>query len=199
MRHRMAKKPLCLLLFDLDQFKELNDRFGHVGGDQLLTRFVAVACNNIRPGDLLFRLGGDEFCCLLPDTDASEAFTIAERMRRRIAATTMRVVDEPVKVTASVGVALTDSFGDSLDVLLYEADIATYAAKGRAGTERLWQSRTPVLTSGRERLTPPTDRPRLHWSGMQARLRRSTLRRGCRCNAARRIIREPGPAICSRT
>ncbi|MGE5260100.1 MAG: GGDEF domain-containing protein, partial [Actinomycetota bacterium] len=131
MRHRMAKKPLCLLLIDLDQFKELNDRFGHVGGDQLLTRFVSVACNNIRPGDLLFRLGGDEFCCLLPETDVSEALTIAERMRRRIAATTMRVADEPVKVTASVGIASTDSFGYSLDVLLYEADIATYAAKGQ--------------------------------------------------------------------
>jgi diguanylate cyclase (GGDEF)-like protein len=129
MRHRMAKKPLCLLLFDLDQFKELNDRFGHVGGDQFLMRFVAVACNTIRPGDFLFRLGGDEFCCLLPGTDASEAFTIAERMRKRIAATTVRVADVPVKVTASVGIASTDSFGYSLDVFLHEADIATYAAK----------------------------------------------------------------------
>ncbi len=59
----------------------------------------------------------------------SEAFTIAERLRRRIAATTMRVADEPVNVTASVGIASTDSFGYSLDTLLYEADIATYAAK----------------------------------------------------------------------
>jgi diguanylate cyclase (GGDEF)-like protein len=82
MRHRMAKKPLCLLLFDLDQFKELNYRFGHVGGDEFLIRFVAIARSNIRPGDFLFRLGGDEFCCLLPETDAGDAFVIAERMRR---------------------------------------------------------------------------------------------------------------------
>jgi len=128
-RHRMAKKPLCLLLFDLDQFKELNDRFGHVGGDEFLMRFVVVAYNNVRPGDLLFRLGGDEFCCLLPATDVGEAVMIAERMRRRIAATTVRVADEPVNVTASVGIASTDSFGYSLDALLHEADIAAYAAK----------------------------------------------------------------------
>ncbi len=131
MRHRVAKKPLCLVLFDLDQFKELNDRFGHIGGDQFLTTFVAVAYKNIRPGDFLFRLGGDEFCCLLPETDASEALTIAERMRRRIAVTTMHVGDEPVNVTASVGIASTESFGYSLDALLHEADIATYAAKGQ--------------------------------------------------------------------
>jgi len=128
-RHRMAKKPLCVLLFDLDQFKELNDRFGHVAGDQVLMKFVAIACNNIRPGDFLFRLGGDEFCCVLPETEASEAIAIAERMRGRIAATTMHVGDVPVTVTASVGIASTDRFGYSLDALLHEADIAAYAAK----------------------------------------------------------------------
>jgi diguanylate cyclase (GGDEF)-like protein len=106
----------------------------------------------------LFRLGGDEFCCLLPDTDASEAFTIAERMRRRIAATTMRVVDEPVKVTASVGVALTDSFGDSLDVLLYEADIATYAAKGQ-GRNRVVVAEPHAGPNVRSREADPSDGP----------------------------------------
>jgi diguanylate cyclase (GGDEF)-like protein len=131
MRHRVAKKPLCLVLFDLDQFKELNDQFGHIGGDQFLTKFVAVAYNNIRPGDFLFRLGGDEFCCLLPETDTSEALMIAERMRRQIAATTIDIADVPVNVTASIGIASTESFGYSLDALLYEADIATYAAKGQ--------------------------------------------------------------------
>ena len=84
----------------------------------------------------MFRLGGDEFCCLLPETDASEAFTIAERMRRRIAATTIRIGDEPVTVTASVGIASTESFGYSLDALLHEADIATYAAK-RQGRDQV--------------------------------------------------------------
>ena len=67
--HETAGKPLCLLLFDLDQLKSLNDRFGHAGGDAILKQFAAVARENIRPGDLLFRLGGDEFCCLLPGTN----------------------------------------------------------------------------------------------------------------------------------
>jgi len=168
MRHRMAKKPLCLLLFDLDQFKELNDRFGHVGGDQFLMRFVAVACSNIRPGDFLFRLGGDEFCCLLPETDAGEALTIAERMCRRIASTTIRIGDEPVNVTASVGIASTDRFGYSLDALLYEADIATYAAK--AGTKWLWQGPTPPAPAqSRKSRLQPACRLRSQGAGFAAR------------------------------
>ena len=88
LRHEMTGKPLCLLVFDLDQFKALNDRFGHAGGDAILLQFVAVARGNIRPGDLLFRLGGDEFCCLLPYTNVAQACEIAERVRVSVAAST---------------------------------------------------------------------------------------------------------------
>jgi len=128
-RHETAGKPLCLLLFDLDQFKSLNDRFGHAGGDAILMQFVAIARENIRPGDLLFRLGGDEFCCLLPETNLAQACEIGERVRGRIAAATMDLANVKVKVTASIGVASAETFGCAIDVLLHEADMAVYDAK----------------------------------------------------------------------
>jgi diguanylate cyclase (GGDEF)-like protein len=128
-RHETAGKPLCLVVVDLDQLKSLNDRFGHAGGDAILVQFAAIARENIRPGDLLFRLGGDEFCCLLPETNMAQACEIGERVRVRIAAATMDLANVKVKVTASIGVASAETFGYGLDVLLHEADMAVYDAK----------------------------------------------------------------------
>lgn len=128
-RHETAGKPFCLLLVDLDQLKSLNDRFGHAGGDAILVQFAATARENIRPGDLLFRLGGDEFCCLLPETNMAQACEIGERVRIRIAAATMDLANVKVKVTASIGVSSAETFGYALDVLLHEADMAVYDAK----------------------------------------------------------------------
>jgi diguanylate cyclase (GGDEF)-like protein len=128
-RHETAGKPLCLVVVDLDQLKSLNDRFGHAGGDAILVQFAAIARENIRPGDLLFRLGGDEFCCLLPYTTMAQACEIGERVRVRIAAASMDVAGARVKVTASIGVASAETFGYAIDVLLHEADMAVYDAK----------------------------------------------------------------------
>ena len=128
-RHEQAGKPLCLLVVDLDQLKSLNDRFDHAGGDAILTQFAAIARENIRPGDLLFRLGGDEFCCLLPETNMAQACEIGERVRVRIATATMDLANVRLKVTASIGVASAETFGYELEVLLHEADMAVYDAK----------------------------------------------------------------------
>lgn len=94
-----------------------------------MVQFAAIARENIRPGDLLFRLGGDEFCCLLPETNMAQACEIGERVRVRIAAATMDLANVKVKVTASIGVASAETFGHALDVLLHEADMAVYDAK----------------------------------------------------------------------
>ena len=128
-RHRTTEMPFCLLLLDIDHFKSLNDRYGHSGGDEILTQFVAIVRDNIRPGDLLFRIGGDEFCCLLPETNADQARRVAERVRGRFEAAPMSVAGVPVKMTASMGVASTETFGYILDVLMHRADMAAYAAK----------------------------------------------------------------------
>ena len=135
-RHRTAEKPLCLLLLDIDRFKSLNDRLGHSGGDEILRQFVAVVRDNIRPGDLLFRIGGDEFCCLLPETNAVQARHVAERVRGRFESAPMSVAGAPVRMTASMGIASTETFGYTLDVLMNQADMAAYAAK-REGRNRV--------------------------------------------------------------
>ena len=128
-RHGVEKKPLCLLFLDLDHFKSLNDRFGHSGGDDVLMKFVAVVHDNIRPTDFLFRIGGEEFCCLLPHTAAAQAHRVAERIRHQFEAATVDVAGAIVQTTVSVGIASTEAFGYDLDTLMRRADMAVYAAK----------------------------------------------------------------------
>lgn len=135
-RHAYERAPLCLLFLDLDDFKSLNDRFGHSGGDDVLTRFVALVNASIRPTDFLFRIGGEEFCCLLPHTTTEQAHRVAERIRFQFEMATVDVAGSPVRATASLGIASTDAFGYDLDTLMRRADMAVYAAK-RAGRNRV--------------------------------------------------------------
>ena len=135
-RHRHQTAPLCLLFLDLDHFKSLNDRFGHSGGDDVLMTFVAVVHDNIRPTDFLFRIGGEEFCCLLPHTRGDQAHTVAERIRHQFESATVDVAGTPVKATVSLGIASTETFGHDLDALMRRADMAVYAAK-RQGRNRV--------------------------------------------------------------
>jgi diguanylate cyclase (GGDEF)-like protein len=135
-RHGHERAPLCLLFLDLDHFKSLNDRLGHSGGDDVLMRFVAVVHDNIRPTDFLFRIGGEEFCCLLPHTRADQAHTVAERIRHQFDSTVIDVAGVPVKATVSIGIASTETVGYDLDTLMRKADMAVYAAK-RLGRNRV--------------------------------------------------------------
>jgi diguanylate cyclase (GGDEF)-like protein len=124
------------LFLDLDHFKSLNDRFGHSGGDDVLTSFVDLVNVCIRPTDFLFRIGGEEFCCLLPHTTTEQAHRVAERIRHQFEMTMVEVAGTAVKATVSVGIASTDAFGYELDRLMRRADTAVYAAK-RAGRNRI--------------------------------------------------------------
>ena len=92
-RHAYERAPLCLLFLDLDHFKSLNDRFGHSGGDDVLMSFVSLVNACIRPTDFLFRIGGEEFCCLLPHTTTEQAHRVAERIRHQfeMATVTLRL------------------------------------------------------------------------------------------------------------
>jgi len=134
-RHQRDNQPAALLFFDLDRFKALNDRYGHGAGDTVLLRFVAVVQNNMRPGDFLFRLGGEEFCSLLSHTNAAQGHRVAERIREQFEALTVVTSGGSIKATVSIGVACSDSFGHDLEVLTRRADDAVYAAK-RQGRNR---------------------------------------------------------------
>src|ERR1043166_4386050 len=127
--HEYQHAPLCLLFLDLVHFKSLNDRFGHSGGDDVLMSFVGLLNACIRPTDFLFRIGGEEFCCLLPYTSTEQAHRVAERIRHQFEMTTVHIAGFPVKVTASLGIASTEAFGYELDTLMRRADMAVYAAK----------------------------------------------------------------------
>jgi len=128
--------PLALVLADLDDFKLVNDRFGHQTGDDVLRALSGVFRASLRDVDLPARLGGEEFAVLLPETDVIGAEGLAERLRSELAALEVRGPGaEPLHVTASFGVALYPDAGSG-DELLTLADSALYAAKA-AGKNRV--------------------------------------------------------------
>ena len=150
-RHSVEQKPLCLLFLDLDDFKSLNDRFGHSGGDDVLMKFVAVVHDNIRPTDFLFRIGGEEFCCLLPLTGATQAHRVADRIRHQFEAAAVDVAGATVRTTVSLGIASTETFGYDLDTLMRRADMAVYEAK-QQGRNRVVVARSDDPAQGTSRI-----------------------------------------------
>lgn len=134
-RSRRSGKPLAVLMVDLDHFKAVNDRYGHDVGDATLRSFARVARATVRDQDTIARLGGEEFACLLPETDRAGALVLAERLRRAVeGATAVEKLD--VRLTISIGVSALDPGEAGLDAALKRADVALYAAK-RAGRNRI--------------------------------------------------------------
>lgn len=130
-RRADLRSPLALLMLDLDHFKLVNDRFGHEAGDRLLRAFAEVADECARASDRLFRMGGEEFCFVLPDTTRDEAIAVAERIRATFAATAVDTgIGREASATVSIGIAVT-RFVVNLEVLLAAADAAVYEAKTR--------------------------------------------------------------------
>ena len=126
-RSQALGRPVSLICFDLDHFKAINDEHGHAAGDRVLVAMVAATRTLLRPHDLLFRWGGDEFLILLPHTTFDEATAFAERVRAGIAATV--VARHLPAVTTSVGVATSEPGTSSADDLVRTADAAVYRAK----------------------------------------------------------------------
>ncbi|MCX2721586.1 sensor domain-containing diguanylate cyclase [Roseibium salinum] len=123
--------PIALLVFDLDHFKSVNDRFGHSGGDTVLCGFCALVQGQLRNVDLFARIGGEEFAALLPNVGRQESGRVAEQLRRAVAELQIDRPGGPVSVTVSIGVAVADTAGVRLDELMTRADAALYDAKTR--------------------------------------------------------------------
>jgi diguanylate cyclase (GGDEF)-like protein len=133
-REASAGRPVTVLIFDLDHFKSINDRFGHLAGDEVLKLFAVVVVNTLRMTDLSGRIGGEEFAALLP-CSLQEGMVAAERVREAFANSGIVVEDGPVDTTVSIGVAGGPA-GTQLEVLLAAADTALYQAK-RGGRNRV--------------------------------------------------------------
>jgi diguanylate cyclase (GGDEF)-like protein len=129
-RTALGRTPISLLLFDLDAFKSINDRFGHGVGDSVLTAFCQIVSAQLRPLDLFARMGGEEFAALLPGMPHQEALWVADRLREAFESTAHYSANGQFKVTVSVGVASMSQDTCDLACLLAEADRALYRAKG---------------------------------------------------------------------
>lgn len=124
-----ARGPSSLLMIDLDDFKTVNDRFGHPGGDRALQAFATVASRALRADDVVGRLGGEEFCVVLPGADAERAMRAAERLRTEGERYIGRLAGLPGPVTMSIGVVTASGPETDVAVLMRAADAALYAAK----------------------------------------------------------------------
>ncbi|MFG3341770.1 diguanylate cyclase [Glycomyces sp. NPDC048151] len=132
-RSRRYQRPSALLAIDLDRFKTVNDTYGHPVGDQVLTELARRITAQIREVDLAFRHGGEEFMVLLPETDASGAAVVAERLGRAVNARKFKVNDasggRELNITVSIGIAVLGEHSETATGVLAAADEALYAAK----------------------------------------------------------------------
>jgi diguanylate cyclase (GGDEF)-like protein len=131
------REPLCLLIFDIDHFKRINDTYGHDVGDQVLRRLSHEVQAQLRSIDLLARFGGEEFIVLLPNTALAEAEQVAERLRAHLEACEIALDGgASVRFTVSVGIGEFSAAARSMDDLLTQADQALYRAK-KAGRNQV--------------------------------------------------------------
>jgi diguanylate cyclase (GGDEF)-like protein len=128
-RQATDPRPTAVMLLDLDNFKSINDRFGHAIGDRVLQAFAQVGNACVRRMDLFGRLGGEEFATLLVDTTRDRALAVAEQIRSSFAAAAIEVEGKPVVATVSIGVVISNDAVLDLSTLLAQADHALYRAK----------------------------------------------------------------------
>jgi diguanylate cyclase (GGDEF)-like protein/putative nucleotidyltransferase with HDIG domain len=151
-RAQRFERPLALIMADLDLLRDINNTYGHLAGDAVLQGIAETFRAQLRHYDVPARFGGEEFAILLPETPAEQAFEIAERIRRAVAARTFDVEtsSEPIKATVSIGVAVFPRDGADANELIHQADLAVYRAK--------LQGRNRVLDASSEPLVVPETR-----------------------------------------
>jgi diguanylate cyclase (GGDEF)-like protein len=138
-RSARSGRGFCLLMMDLDELKEINDRHGHFIGDRVIRGVGDAIRNGIRKIDIAARYAGDEFVVLLPETDPSGAYVLAEKVR--LGVTDIGVADPPIRTSVSIGVVAYPGDGTSSDELMINADQAMYESK-RAGKNRVMGKNT---------------------------------------------------------
>ena len=126
--HHATGEPACLLMLDIDHFKDINDQHGHTVGDEVIRALAHVVQGTVRANDCAGRYGGDEFAILLPGMHARDARAVAERIRAQSEGLRMRQLPD-LRITSSIGVAAADRHHQSLRDWMNAADAAMYVAK----------------------------------------------------------------------
>ncbi len=126
---KLGGAPLCCVLIDLDNFKQINDQYGHDAGDELLKQFAAVSKKMLRSNDFIGRWGGEEFLLLLPDTSIDNARQISERLRKEISKRSLVYQGTELKCTVSMGISASSTATKNARMLISYADKALYEAK----------------------------------------------------------------------
>ena len=125
------KLPLSILILDIDHFKNVNDTYGHDGGDEILKEFAKRIEDNVRRIDLPCRMGGEEFVVIMPETDQALALSVAERIREVVAMKPFHIADQgrDAEITTSIGIGCYFDDRDTPETILKRADLALYEAK----------------------------------------------------------------------
>jgi diguanylate cyclase (GGDEF)-like protein len=148
-RSARSGRGFCLLMMDLDELKTVNDRLGHFHGDRVLRAVGEIVSAGVRRIDTAARYGGDEFVVLLPETDPTGAYVVAEKIRLGVQDLQLGFDDEAVRPSLSIGVVGYPDDGNTADELMISADGAMYASK-RAGKNRVTGVDMPIDPSQRE-------------------------------------------------
>lgn len=130
---------LTLIMLDIDHFKKINDTYGHLKGDEVLTKTVNEIKHQLRPTDIFGRYGGEEFCILLPSTGGIEAQKISERLRKSVSELTFQCKNEDFNITVSLGLYAPKSKNETMTTIINNADKALYIAKDQG------RNRTVIL------------------------------------------------------
>ena len=128
-RSRRHGRDLCVLMMDLDHFKNINDEFGHLTGDFVLRELAGLLAQRVRREELLARYGGEEFVVVMPSTTLQQGATLGEKIRSLIESTDFEFENRKIPVTVSVGVATLQESVKSVDSFIHSADEALYKAK----------------------------------------------------------------------
>jgi diguanylate cyclase (GGDEF)-like protein len=135
-RSARSSRGFCLLMMDLDELKAINDQFGHFHGDRVLRGVGEVVNAGVRRIDTAARYGGDEFVVLLPETDPTGAYVVAEKIRQGVESMGVDLPDDSIAPSLSIGVVSYPDDGTTADELMISADGAMYASK-RGGKNRV--------------------------------------------------------------
>lgn len=140
------QQPTCFLLLDIDQFKSINDQFGHQAGDAAIKHVTQLCLSQLRNVDLIGRLGGDEFGIILPNTSIDEATACSERLRAAICTTPFHTGKHDIFITISIGLSEFQSVDSVFDEIISRADSAMYQSKQQGkNTSRIYNPSTDTL------------------------------------------------------